>query len=90
MCTRLGKKHHQYVGTEGLQKLKKDRTHLNPKRRLIDTYRVRLLLEHTYLRDVFWNPQNDNLKGIGKTLSRRKMSHYIKLEKYFGRTGNGR
>lgn len=66
MCTRLGKKHHQYVGTEGLQKLKKDRTHPNPKRRLIDTYRVRLLLEHTYLRDVFWNPQNDNLKGIGK------------------------
>lgn len=86
MCTRLGKKHFQYVGSAGLEQLKKDRCIRKPKQSLITTYRVRLLLEHTSLRDVYWNPQNNNPQGIEKRLSSRKAKHYAKLDKYTSRT----
>ena len=90
MCRRLGKKHSQYVGTEGLEKLKADKSHWNPKRRLFDTYMVQILLTHTNLRDVFWNPQCNNPKGISKGLTRRKASLYDKLQRYYDRAGNGK
>lgn len=90
MCRRLGKKHSQYVGTEGLEQLKADKSHWNPKRRLFDTYMVQILLTHTNLRDVFWNPQCNNKKGISKRLTRRKASLYDKLQRYYDRAGNGK
>lgn len=45
MCIRLGKKHSQYVGTDGLERLKRDKTIRNPSRRLWDTYRVQILMD---------------------------------------------
>ncbi|QTH80482.1 hypothetical protein PA10_00284 [Pseudomonas phage pPa_SNUABM_DT01] len=90
MCKRLGKKHFQYVGTDGLDKLKQDKSHWNPKRRLWDTYRVQILLAHTNLRDVYWNPQHKTPAGIEKKLTRAKAAYYAKLEKYYERTGNGK
>ena len=86
MCRRLGKKHFQYVGSEGLERQKKERMIRAPWRRLCDSYRVRLLNDHCYLRDVFWNPQNNNPEGVLKQLTPRKQKLYDKLEKYFERT----
>lgn len=90
MCRRLGKKHFQYVGTEGIEQLKADKSHWNPKRRLFDTYMVQILLAHTNLRDVFWNPQNKSPKGISKGLTRSKAALYAKLQRYYDRAGNGK
>lgn len=90
MCNKLGKKHFQYVGTDGLDRLKKDKSHWNPQRRLWDTYRVQLLLAQTDLRDVYWNPQHSCRTGIEKQLTRTKSAHYAKLEKYYERTGTGK
>lgn len=86
MCNRLGKKHFQYVGTEGLERQKKERMIRAPWRSLADSYRVRLLNAQTNLRDVFWNPQNNNREGILKRLTPTKQKFYDKLEKYFERT----
>ncbi len=92
MSRKLGKKHFQYVGNEGLERLKHDKSHWNPKRRLWDTYMVQILLTHTYLRDVYWNPQCGvaNRKGILKTLTPAKQKRYDKLERYYDRSGTGR
>lgn len=90
MCIRLGKKHSQYVGTDGLERLKRDKTIRNPSRRLWDTYRVQILLATTSLRDVLWNPQCNNPEGFSKRLKSSKAAFYAKLEKYYERTGNGR
>jgi hypothetical protein len=86
MSRRLGKKHFQYVGTEGLERQKHERMERAPWRRLCDSYRVRLLNDQTYLRDVFWNPQNNNKEGILKRLKPRKQKLYDKLDRYFDRT----
>lgn len=90
MCRRLGKKHPDYIGPEGLERQKHERSHWNPKRRLSDTYMVRILNDHTFLRDTFWNPQCNNPKGISKGLTRRKASLYDKLQRYYDRAGNGK
>ncbi len=92
MSRKLGKKHFQYVGTEGLERLKREKSHWNPKRRLWDTYMVQSLLTHTWLRDVYWNPQCGvaSSKGILKRLTPAKQKHYAKLERYYDRAGNGR
>lgn len=90
MCQRLGKKHRQYIGPEGLERQKREKSHWNPKRRLSDTYMVRILNDHTFLRDVFWNPQNNDRNGICKPLTRHKASLYAKLEKYYKRSSTGR
>jgi len=92
MCTKLGKKHFQYVGTEGLERLKREKSHWNPKRRLWDTYMVQNLLTHTCLRDVYWNPQCGVAcsKGILKTLTPTKQRHYAKLERYYDRASTGK
>lgn len=86
MCRRLGKKHRQYVGTDGLTKMKHERMIRAPHRALIDSYRVCILLDHTNLRDIYWNPQHNSKEGISKRLTKRKASFYAKLEKYYGRT----
>lgn len=90
MCIRLGKKHRNYVGTEGLDRLKRDKTQRNPKRRLWDTYKVQLLLTSTNLRDVLWNPQCNDPAGIAKRLKSSKAALYAKLDKYQSRTDTGR
>lgn len=90
MSRRLGKKHFQYVDGSGRERQKHERMILAPWRRLCDSYRVRLLNDHCYLRDVFWNPQNNNSEGILKKLTPRKQKLYDKLEKYFDRTGSGK
>lgn len=90
MCRRLGKKHFQYVGSEGLERQKHEKMIRAPHRRLCDSYMVCILNDHTYLRDVFWNPQNNNPAGIQKKLTRRKAELYLKLEKYYARAGSGR
>ncbi|MNN34142.1 hypothetical protein D3C81_1479350 [compost metagenome] len=90
MCRRLGKKHHQYVGPEGLERQKYEKSHWNPKRRLCDTYMVRILNDHTFLRDVFWNPQCNDPQGISKPLTRRKAKLYAKLENYYDRAATGK
>lgn len=90
MSTRLGKKHRQYVGTDGLQKLKQDKCTRNPKRRLWDTYLVQILLTHTNLRDVLWNPQNNTAEGVSKRLTPAKQKLYDKLERYDNRARNGK
>lgn len=90
MCTKLGKKHFQFVGTEGLERQKKEKMIRAPHRRLCDSYRVRLLNDHTNLRDKFWNPQNNNAEGICKKLTRSKQALYDKLELYFDRTEYGK
>lgn len=89
MCIRLGKKHFQYVGSDGLkrQKYEKDTRTGRP----LDTmYRVRLLNAHTCLRDVYWNPQNNAPEGINKRLTPAKQKLYDKLDKYFDRTSSGK
>jgi len=90
MSRRLGKKHFQYVGTEGLERLKQDKSHWNPKRSLWDTYKVQILLTHTNLRDKFWCPQNCNKLGIIKRNTPAKRKLHNKLERYYDRAGNGR
>ena len=90
MCIRLGKKHSQYVGTDGLDRLKRDKTIRNPKRRLWDTYKVQILLASTSLRDVLWNPQCNNSEGISKRLKPSKAAFYAKLDKYQSRADTGR
>lgn len=90
MCTRLGKKHSQYVGSDGLERLKRDKTARNPKRRLWDTYRVQILLTSTALRDVLWCPQCNDPKGVSKRLKPSKTALYAKLDKYQNRTDTGR
>lgn len=90
MCNRLGKKHRQYVGTDGLLRLKQDKCERNPKRRLWDTYLVQILLTHTNLRDVLWNPQHACEKGISKKLTPAKQKFYNKLERYDNRARNGK
>ncbi|MCY1282875.1 hypothetical protein D9M68_18480 [compost metagenome] len=89
MCIRLGKKHFQYVGTDGLNKLKyeKDKRTGRP---LDQMYRVRLLNAHTCLRDVYFNPQNNCSEGINKRLTPAKQKLYDKLDKYFDRTSTGK
>jgi len=90
MSRKLGKKHRQYIGPEGLERQKHEKSHWNPKRRLSDTYMVRILNDHTFLRDVFWNPQNNDRTGNGKVLTPRKAALYSKLEKYYDRAHNGK
>jgi len=90
MCIKLGKNHFQYVGTEGLERLKREKSHWHPKRRLWDTYMVQILLTHTNLRDKHWNPQNCNKLGIIKRNTPAKRKLYNKLERYYLRAGNGR
>jgi hypothetical protein len=90
MCRRLGKKHPDYIGPEPLQQQKYEKSHWNPKRPLSDTYMVRILNDHTFLRDVLWNPQCNNPQGISKVLTRSKAALYAKLEKYYDRAGNGK
>lgn len=90
MSRKLGKKHHQYVGTEGLERLKRDKCSRNPKRSLWDTYMVQILLTHTNLRDKFWCPQNCNKLGIIKRNTPAKRKFHNKLERYYDRAGSGR
>lgn len=90
MSRRLGKKHWQYIGNEGLELQKREPTVLNPKRMVADLYRVKLLNYHTFLRDVYWNPQQDLREGLAKRLKPSKQKFYDKLERYWHRTGNGR
>ena len=85
MCQKLGKKHHQYVGSEGLERQKKERSIRNPKTPVARLYRVRLLNDCTYLRDKYWNPQCNNPLGIQKKLKPSKAALYAKLEKYLDR-----
>lgn len=86
MCNRLGKKHHQYVGTVDLTKMKHERMRRAPHRAVIDSYRVCILHDLTNLRDIYWNPQHNSDEGISKRLTKRKTKFYAKLEKYYGRT----
>ncbi len=90
MCRRLGKKHFQYVGTEGLERLKHKKMIRAPHRSLCDSYMVCILNDHTNLRDVFWNPQCNHPKGIEAGLTPRKMKLYAKLETYYRRASTGR
>lgn len=92
MSRKLGKKHPQYVGTKGLERLKRERYYWNHKRRLWDTYIVQNLLTHNSLRDVYWNPQCGVAcpKGIFKTLTPAKQKRYAKLERYYYRASTGR
>lgn len=83
MCNRLGKKHRQYAGTEGLERLKKECLIRNPKVKLFDTYRVQILLTVTGVMDVYWNPQQKCKSGISKRLTNSKMRHYQKLDRYW-------
>jgi len=90
MSRKLGKKHPQYVGTDGIERLKRDKSERNPKRRLFDTYMVQMLLTHTYLRDKFWCPQNCNKLGVIKRNTPTKRRFHNKLERYYDRAGSGR
>lgn len=91
MCRRLGKKHHQYVGGEGLRRQRYEKS-IWSGRPLASTYTVRILNDHCYLRDVFWNPQHDvvDSQGVFKRLTPRKQKLYIKLERYYDRSFNGK
>ncbi|MNC56664.1 hypothetical protein D3C75_1062760 [compost metagenome] len=51
---------------------------------------VRILNDHTFLRDVFWNPQCNDPQGISKPLTRRKAKLYAKLENYYDRAATGK
>lgn len=94
MCRKLGKKHWQYISSEAVRfddpqeeaKYNKDRLG----RPVKNLYRVKLLLEHTFLRDVYWNPQCNHRSGIGARLTPAKQKHYDKLDRYFDRTTDGR
>lgn len=90
MCNRLGKKHFQYVGTEGLERQKKERMIRAPWRFLCDSYMVCISNDHTNLRDKFWNPQNNNFQGLAKRMRPSKLKLYAKLERYYNRAGNGK
>lgn len=90
MCNRLGKKHRQYVGTEGLERLKKECLIRNPKVKLFDTYRVQILLTVTGVMDVYWNPQQKCKSGISKRLTNSKMRHYQKLDRYWFTSMSGK
>lgn len=83
MCNRLGKKHHQYVGAEGLERLKKESLICNPKVKLFDTYSVQILLAVTEVMDAYWNPQQNCKSGVSKRLTNSKMRHYQKLDRYW-------
>ena len=85
MCTRLGKRHRNFVGSEGLNRLKTERSSRNPKVCKFDTYMVQNLLTVTCLRDVYWNPQSNCKKGLAKRIKRSKQALYDKLEKYGNR-----
>lgn len=92
MSRKLGRKHSQYIDAAKAaaeQHAHKDRLG----RPVTGLYRVKLLGEHTFLRDVYWNPQVPNRqcdKGISKALTARKHKHYAKLQRYFERTSTGR
>lgn len=92
MSIKLGKKHVQYVDSTGLDRLKQERSHWNPKRRLWDTYCVQILLTQTALRDVHWNPQCGAAcsKDTLKPLTPSKQRHYDKLERYYDRSHTGK
>ena len=90
MCNRLGKKHRQYVGTEGLERLKKECLIRNPKVKLFDTYRVQILLAVTEVMDRYWNPQQNCKSGISKRLTNSKMRHYQKLDRYWSISTSGK
>lgn len=90
MCRRLGKKHFQYVGTEGLERLKHEKMIRAPHRSLCDSYMVCILNDHTNLRDVFWNPQCNHPAGIEARLTPRKVKLYNKLQSYYSRASTGR
>lgn len=83
MCNRLGKKHRRYVGTEGLERLKKERSIRNPKVRLFDTYRVQILLTIAGVMDAYWTPQQNCKSGLSKRLTNSKTRHYQKLDRYW-------
>lgn len=90
MCRRLGKKHFQYVGTEGLEQQKKERMIRAPHRFLCDSYMVCILNDHTNLREKLWNPQNNNPQGIAKPLRHSKQKHYAKLLRFYDRASTGK
>ena len=90
MCRRLGKKHFQYVSTEGLERLKHKKMIRAPHRSLCDSYMVCILNDHTNLRDVFWNPQCNHPAGIEARLTPRKVKLYNKLQSYYSRASTGR
>lgn len=90
MCNRLGKKHHQYVGTEGLERLKKERLIRNPKVKMFDTYGVQILLAVTEVMAVYWNPQQNCKSGVSKRLTNSKMRHYQKLDRYWSISTSGK
>lgn len=90
MCKRLGKKHRQYVGNVGMERLSKTPSDRNPKVMLAKTYLVNVLFTGTCLRDVLWNPQQNCKQGINKTTKPSKAKLYRKLERYetIARSGN--
>lgn len=90
MCRRLGKKHPQHVGTEGLERQKKERMIRAPHRFLCDSYMVCILNDHTNLREKLWCSQNANYAGLGKRMRPSKAKLYAKLERYYDRAGNGK
>jgi hypothetical protein len=90
MCRRLGKKHFQYVGPEGLESQKHERMLRAPHRRLCDSYMVCILNDHTNLREVFWNSQHDSPLGVSTRLTERKQKLYEKLQRYYDRASTGR
>lgn len=90
MCRRLGKKHFQYVGTEGLERQKHEKMHRAPHRSLCDSYMVCILNDHTNLRDVLWNPQHRSPQGISTRITKRKKKLYGKLQQYYDRASTGK
>lgn len=92
MSRKLGRKHRQYIDTAASYKEQQDRKD-RLGRSVTHLYRVKLLGEHTLLRDVYWNPQVPCAqcdKGLAKVLTPRKQKHYAKLERYYTRTSTGR
>lgn len=93
MCRKLGKKHWQYIPTQKVEfsdpKEDKDYNKDRLGRPVSRLYRVKLLLEQTFLRDVLWNPQHHSVLGISTKLTASKQKHYDKLDKYFDRTTRG-
>ena len=90
MSRRLGKKHYDYIGDDGINALKHTKSYRNPKVRLFDMYRVKVLLTETYMRDLYWSPQQRCRQGISKDLKPSKMKLYQKLGRYFDRSHTGK
>lgn len=91
MCRRLGKKHPQFVGTEGLERQKHEKMIRAPHRSLCDSYMVCILNDHTNLREKLWPSQHTRKKNsVENRLTPSKRRYYAKLEHYYARSANGK